>query len=136
VRDRVVLTLAGMVQGLPLWLCAGTGDAYVEPPAECAPCRGGFVCDEPVSYLAAAAAVSAVRAAAERPGWRPLHSSGSEAQLAACERGEGTLLQFGDGHCYHHSCAAFKAQCVSAAYLMDGANAHGSSLEEAAVSVC
>ncbi len=35
-------------QGLPLWLCAGTGDASVEPPPPCAPCRGGFVCDEPV----------------------------------------------------------------------------------------
>lgn len=36
-------------QGLPLWLCAGTGEAAVEAPPPCAPCRGGFVCDEPVS---------------------------------------------------------------------------------------
>lgn len=35
-------------QGLPLWLCAGSGDVLVEPPEPCAPCRGGFVCDEPV----------------------------------------------------------------------------------------
>ena len=36
-------------QGLPLWLCAGGGDAFVEPLEPCAPCRGGFVCDEPAS---------------------------------------------------------------------------------------
>ena len=35
-------------QGLPVWLCACGGDAAVEPPEACAPCRGGFVCDEPV----------------------------------------------------------------------------------------
>lgn len=36
-------------QALPLWLCAGSGDAAVEAPPPYAPCRGGFVCDEPVS---------------------------------------------------------------------------------------
>lgn len=45
-----------MAQGLPLWLCAGTGDAFVDALPECTPCRGGFVCDEPVSCLAAVAA--------------------------------------------------------------------------------
>lgn len=38
-------------QGLPLWLCAGGGEAGVEAPPPCAPCRGGFVCDEPVSSV-------------------------------------------------------------------------------------
>ena len=55
-----IMTLVCTAQGLPLWLCAGTGEASVEPPAEGAPCHGGFVCDEPVSCSAAVAALCAV----------------------------------------------------------------------------
>ena len=36
-------------EGLPVLLCDATGDATVEDLPPCQPCRGGFVCDEPVS---------------------------------------------------------------------------------------
>ena len=34
--------------GLPLWLCAATGDATSVEPAAVRDIRGGFFCDEPV----------------------------------------------------------------------------------------
>ena len=34
--------------GLPIWLCAATGDATSAPPPAVRDTRGGFFCDEPV----------------------------------------------------------------------------------------